>query len=474
MWILFLLELNIHPLANFDSPWPGHISIPSDNDNDNKWPLPHTQYTIIHVSIVFQSTQTLKLTPARPATTNSNGSPNTSSRGPSRRASQPATSPPSRSSASPPKTPPVTPDSVLNDGDMESEFSCSSAASCCWSSGMSCDHNGFAARNGTTFSGRRNQYVVHCSTYAGQVGHEYLTPTQRAQRHIRRLKELLQQARVDVEQRDSEIMKLTREVVELRLFKASLDRSSPEERSNSSEAVTVRENNEGKTSADVSPIVVDASEASMHRLSTGHLTERLMLANSSLADSGHFDDMTTTTSSSSRAGVRPESELDGGEKSDETRAQLVAMYERRIAELVHEHDERATERKRENNDHVEALLGKLADGQSRYADLMLDHETAKEKIRELERKLDELQARLNEEMDEKNKMYLDKFRREHEREEPVAGPSHMHMDAGVAMGRGRVSVAELMQQLQVTQDELENIRVSGGERLGRVHSERRW
>lgn len=421
---------------------------------------------------IANRTQTLKLTPARPHSRtecNSNGS--SSSSGTNNKANgrpgavkSSATSPsPSSRGLSPPKTPPVTPDSVLNDGDMESEFSCSSATSCCWSSGISCDHNGFAARNGTTFSGRRNKYVVHCSTYAGQVGNDYLTPTQRAQRQIRRLKELLQQARLDVEQRDSEIMKLTREVVELRLFKASLDRSSPE-RSNSSEAVTVRENNDPKTSADVSPIVVDPEEElrHAHRLSSGHLTERL-LASSSLADSGHFDDMT----SSSRAAVlREEVEEEDRETAasqEENRAQLVAVYERRIAELMHEHDEKSTDAKRAHNDHVEALLSKLADGQSRYSELMLDHESAKEKIRELERKLDELQARLNEEMDEKNKMYLDKFRREHG-DEPIAGPSRM-ADPPVVM-RSRVSVADLMQQLQVTQDELENIKVSGREREG--------
>lgn len=299
------------------------------------------------------------------------------------------------------------------------------------------------------------------------MGNDYLTPTQRAQRQIRRLKELLQQARLDVEQRDSDIMKLTREVVELRLFKASLDRSSPmaEERSNSSEAVTVRENNDPKTSADVSPIVVDPEEARhSHRLSSGHLTERL-LASSSLADSGHFD----MTSSSRAAVLREEEEGEEGETAagqEENRAQLVAMYERRIAELMHEHDEKSTNAKRAHNDHVEALLSKLADGQSRYSELMLDHESAKEKIRELERKLDELQARLNEEMDEKNKMYLDKFRREHG-DEPIAGPSRM-VEPPVVM-RSRVSVADLMQQLQVTQDELENIKVSGS-----IVEEKRW
>lgn len=110
------------------------------------------------------------------------------------------------------------------------------------------------------------KYVVHCSNYAGQVGPDYLTPTQRAQRQIRRLKELLCIARQDLEQKDTELLRLTREVVELRLFKASL--SSPEERSASSDAVTVREA-ELKTSQDVSPIVdmVDEGNArSVHAI----------------------------------------------------------------------------------------------------------------------------------------------------------------------------------------------------------------
>lgn len=131
----------------------------------------------------------------------------------------------------------MTPDVYIDD-DLDSLHSYSSMAS-----GMSsgCDHHQFA-RNGTTFSGRKMKYVVHCSNFAGQAGEDYLTPTQRAQKHIRRLKELLAQARYDLEQKDGEILRLTREVVELRLFKASL--SSPDERSNSSDCTvpTVREN----------------------------------------------------------------------------------------------------------------------------------------------------------------------------------------------------------------------------------------
>lgn len=107
-----------------------------------------------------------------------------------------------------PKTPPVTPDDPSCDGypddDLDSMYSYSSIAS--GRSTMSCDHP-FVARNGTTFSGRKMKYVVHCSSYAGQTGEDYLTPTQRAQKHIRRLKMLLSQAHTDLEQRDSEILR---------------------------------------------------------------------------------------------------------------------------------------------------------------------------------------------------------------------------------------------------------------------------
>lgn len=106
-----------------------------------------------------------------------------------------------------PKTPPVTPDDQGDgypDDDLDSLYSYSSIAS--GRSTMSCDHP-FVARNGTTFSGRKMKYVVHCSSYAGQTGEDYLTPTQRAQKHIRRLKMLLSQAHTDLEQRDSEILR---------------------------------------------------------------------------------------------------------------------------------------------------------------------------------------------------------------------------------------------------------------------------
>lgn len=49
-----------------------------------------------------------------------------------------------------------------------------------------CEHAHFA-RNGTTYSARKMKYIVHCASHSDQDG-EYLTPTQRANRSIRRLR----------------------------------------------------------------------------------------------------------------------------------------------------------------------------------------------------------------------------------------------------------------------------------------------
>ena len=179
-----------------------------------------------------------------------------------------------------------------------------------------CEHPYFA-RNGTTFSGRKMKYVVHCSNYAGQTGDEYLTPTQRAQKHIRRLKELLAAARADLEQKDSEILRLTKEVVELRLFKATL--SSPEECSKSSDCnsvPTVRENttNDLHTPASeiASPMIDMVDDgfktsprhtANLNRTPNHHGISQVQFIDklcnsemqSSFADSGHFEDITTSS-----------------------------------------------------------------------------------------------------------------------------------------------------------------------------------
>lgn len=50
----------------------------------------------------------------------------------------------------------------------------------------SCEHVNFA-KNGTTYSGRSHKYIVHCSS-GWNDQEEYLTPTQRANRNIKKLK----------------------------------------------------------------------------------------------------------------------------------------------------------------------------------------------------------------------------------------------------------------------------------------------
>ncbi|XP_016973292.1 protein Hook homolog 1 isoform X3 [Drosophila rhopaloa] len=385
-----------------------------------------------------------------------------------------------------PRTPPVTPDSPSTylDDDLDSMYSFATTTS--GRSTMSCEHP-YVARNGTTFSGRKMKYVVHCSNYAGQVGADYLTPTQRAQRQIRRLKELLCIARQDLEQKDTEILRLTREVVELRLFKASL--SSPEERSASSDAVTVREA-ELKTSQDVSPIV-DMVDEGNAKGSPRHLCRQQQTINSlqhqqlqamqmsaemqsSYADSGHFEDLTMSsvhskdsqTQSEACGTATPDGEPDAAcgsgdaasnlENYELQRQELIRMYEHRIEELIRSQDSATSDLKRSHNDKVEALLQKLAECNTRYSDMVPDYEQAKQRIRELEKQLEDLQRKLIEHEEKQNKMYLHMYQQGQEAER--ISRADQALDLAQRQPESKVSINELLHQLQSTQDELENIR----------------
>lgn len=283
------------------------------------------------------------------------------------------------------------------------------------------------------------KYVVHCSNYAGQVGDDYLTPTQRAQRQIRRLKELLSIARQDLETKDTEILRLTREVVELRLFKASL--SSPEERSASSDAVTVREA-ELKTSQDVSPIVdmVDEAKCSPRHLARQQQQQlqqqeqqqqqqhqqhqQLQMSaemQSSYADSGHFEDLTVSSVHSKDSQTQSDIPEVGASSShlenyEMQRQELIRMYEQRIEELIRTQDGASSDMKRSHNDKVEALLQKLAECNTRYSDIVPDYEHAKQRIRELEKQLEDLQRKLVEHEEKQNRMYLHMYQQGQEAE----------------------------------------------------------
>lgn len=246
-----------------------------------------------------------------------------------------------------PRTPPTSPDAVRGyvDDDLDSLNSYTSVAST-----ASCDHP-FVAHNGTTFSGRKMKYVVHCSSHAGQTGEEYLTPTQRAQKQIKRLKFLLHQAKQDIEQKDSDIFRLTKEVVELRLYKASLN--SPEDKSNSSEAVTVRENATDDMKTPDSPTCTDFTDDPKTPYE-----KSVVDMQSSFADSGHFEDL-NNSKDSVIVQMCDKACLARLEVDDEHR--IVEMYERKLEDLVRTHGDETQELKQKHNDKIEELLQRLSD-----------------------------------------------------------------------------------------------------------------
>lgn len=217
--------------------------------------------------------------------------------------------------------------------------------------------------------------------------------------------------------------RLTKEVVELRLFKASL--SSPEERSNSSDAITVREMNDPKTSLDCSPIVdTDITDEGCSKSSPRHALyhsninpaqlylEKISNSEmqSSFADSGHFEDITTSSINSKDSFVQTRDVACGDDTDD-----LVKMYEQKIEELIKCQNEEKQEA-RDSQSRVEGLLIKLAECNERYADLVPDYEQAKERIRELEKQLEDLQKKLQEQEDKQNKMYLHMYTKGQESE----------------------------------------------------------
>lgn len=251
--------------------------------------------------------------------------------------------------------------------------------------------------------------------------------------------------------------------------------------------------NDPKTSTDVSPIVdqtdegiVKSSVSPRHAHYQQHMNPLQYLdkltnseMQSSFADSGHFEDITTSSINSKDSFVHTQDVgcgSDAAAAAANDRSELVRFYELKIEELIRNHSEEAQEVKVTHNDRVEALLHKLAECNSRYADMVPDYEQAKERIRELERQLEDLQQKLQEQEDKQNKMYLHMFAKGQEAERiqhadkvivyatrwidyfNFVYPPQV-MEIAQSPSSSRVSVPELMQQLQVTQNELENIKV---------------
>ncbi|XP_029671968.1 uncharacterized protein LOC115240752 isoform X2 [Formica exsecta] len=359
-----------------------------------------------------------------------------------------------------------------DDSDVESVKSYSSACS----TASACEHASFAL-NGTTWSGRSRKYVVHCSNHVGD-NEQYLTPTQRAARQVRKFQALLKEARKEIEEKDRELLRLTKEVVELRLYKASLN--SPDERTDSSDALTVRENNPFSPE---SPSKDLPDENIVEKSVTSPETPEKRLHTDvppSLADSGHFEDG-SVHSKDSVCLPEPQPEIvittavvqssdipdtisttPTSVERDEERRQLVSHYENRIEDMHRRHVDELQDLKQKHNDKVESLLNQLSEVNTRYCEVRPTVDIAEARVRELEAELEAVKTELSEqkallsEQEERNKqMYLKMYAKGQEaarieQADQILVQAHQSPP--------KVTVAELLQQLTVTQAELENIK----------------
>lgn len=152
-----------------------------------------------------------------------------------------------------------------------------------------------------------------------------------------------------------------------------------------------------KTSQDVSPIVDMADEATgvisksnsrqlLHQsVANIQYNDRMCSSSemhSSYADSGHFEDITTssTHSKDSYAPTGCEAGTSNMSTYEQQHRDIIQMYEQRIEELIRKNDEESLEMKTSYSEKVEGLLQKLAECNTRYADIMPDYEQVSQRL----------------------------------------------------------------------------------------------
>uniref|UniRef100_A0A1B6MTV3 GRIP domain-containing protein n=1 Tax=Graphocephala atropunctata TaxID=36148 RepID=A0A1B6MTV3_9HEMI len=241
------------------------------------------------------------------------------------------------------------------DDDADSVQSFSSTASMC-SSVSQCEHAHFG-RNGTTYSGRSKRYVVHCSPHSADTD-DYLTPTQRTNRTIRKLRNLLREAQAELIEKDKEIIRLTKEVVELRLLK--VDSGDESNKVNGDATLGLPSQGDLPQTDRQTP----ANSPHSRYCSSPPLAQ-------SLSDSGHFEDL-NSSKEISHAAQNHISQI-------KTLESLQSQYEDEIRELKERH-----------NDKVESLLQRITDVNDRYYALRPLYEDCKERLHELEKQNEEL------------------------------------------------------------------------------------
>lgn len=184
----------------------------------------------------------------------------------------------------------------------------------------------------------------------------------------------MKEARKEIDEKDREILRLTKEVVELRLYKASLN--SPDERTDSSDALTVRENNPFSPE---SPSKDLPDEGAAEKVSPETPEKRVPTdLPSSLADSGHFEDgsvhskdsvclpesqpeitiSTTTCANTVSNDTVPDTSpaTPTNAERDEERRRLVSHYEGRIEDMHRRHVDELQEFKQKHNDKVKFFV----------------------------------------------------------------------------------------------------------------------
>ncbi|XP_046457196.1 protein quick-to-court-like isoform X1 [Daphnia pulex] len=185
------------------------------------------------------------------------------------------------------------------------------------------------------------KFTFHCSTPTNGCQGEYLTPTQRANRTIRQLKSLLKESEANSNYKDFEIQRLTRELVGLRLEHAQCEKriSGGDKES------------DGAT----------------------HLTAP------SLADSGHFDDLSYHPSQFKDSFAEKDADLySGGWTAEKNR--LTNAYLEKIENLTKQHTNEMQDVKSRFTDRLESALTQLSDSNTRYANLLTSHDLTREEL----------------------------------------------------------------------------------------------
>ncbi|XP_057373998.1 protein quick-to-court-like isoform X1 [Daphnia carinata] len=208
------------------------------------------------------------------------------------------------------------------------------------------------------------RFTLHCSTPPnnGFPG-EYLTPTQRANRTIRQLKSLLKESKTDSNYKDFEIQRLTRELVLLRLEHAQCGKD------------TVRGEKEPDNS--------------------------LPLAAPSLADSGHFDDLSYQANQLKDSLVEKEVDSLATGSWIMERSRIANFHTEKMDDLLRRHAHEIQQVRSRFTDRLEAALTQLSDSNTRYANLLTSHDLSRQELEQntkeqlrLRQKIESLEQKL--------------------------------------------------------------------------------